>query len=78
MRTSLTASDLPDNLFGVRSAIEAAPFVNGHGEPFSVTASFGVAAHRATAISDPSVFFHQADQALYHAKEGGRNRVSTV
>ena len=62
----------------VRAAIEAAPFVNGDGEPFSVTASFGVAAHRAAAISDPSVFFHQADQALYHAKEGGRNRVSTV
>lgn len=45
------------------------------GEPLSVTASFGVAELSAgEAIADTQ---RRADAALYHAKNSGRNRVST-
>jgi diguanylate cyclase (GGDEF)-like protein len=39
-----------------------------------VTASFGVAQFD-PALADPPAFVEMADQALYRAKEGGRNRV---
>jgi predicted signal transduction protein with EAL and GGDEF domain len=42
----------------------------------SVTASFGVASWPVTHISTPDALVSASDEALYHAKEAGRNRVS--
>jgi two-component system cell cycle response regulator len=42
----------------------------------SVTASFGVA--EMPAGGDPAALYRSADAALYHAKNSGRNRVSTM
>ena len=53
----------------LRAAIEAENF----GEVGSRTASFGVAIHQAGETAEQLV--ERADQALYRAKAGGRNRV---
>lgn len=56
----------------LRAAIEAHKIAG-----VKVTASFGVAQCEA-ALSEPPMFVEKADQALYKAKEGGRNRVVTA
>jgi diguanylate cyclase (GGDEF)-like protein len=56
----------------LRSAIEAHKIAG-----VKVTASFGVAQCEA-GLADPPAFVERADQALYKAKEGGRNRVVTA
>ena len=56
----------------LRAAIEAHKIAG-----VKVTASFGVAQCEA-ALADPPAFVEKADQALYKAKEGGRNRVVTA
>jgi len=53
----------------LRAAIEAHKIAG-----VKVTASFGVAQFEA-GLTDPPAFVEKADQALYKAKEGGRNRV---
>ncbi len=53
----------------LRAAIEAHKIAG-----VKVTASFGVAQCEA-GLGDPPAFVEKADQALYKAKEGGRNRV---
>lgn len=48
-------------------------------ETYHITASFGVSAVRPATTDDfnKSAFINQADEALYDAKEGGRNQVAT-
>jgi diguanylate cyclase len=40
-----------------------------------ITLSAGVAVSRDPSDEDPSLLLHAADEALYRAKENGRNRV---
>jgi diguanylate cyclase (GGDEF)-like protein len=55
----------------MRQAIGSAPFLSG-GQPVLVTASLGVACSSHAA---PEALVREADDALYLAKENGRNRV---
>ncbi len=57
----------------VRAAVEGTPLIF-EGVPIPVTASIGVSACPECA-EDPDGLFASADQALYAAKESGRNRV---
>ncbi|HVE42631.1 MAG TPA: GGDEF domain-containing protein [Planctomycetota bacterium] len=58
----------------VRAAVAAVPF-QIKGEALTVTISVGVACHH---FGDPlEPLLKRADQAMYRAKEGGRNRVVT-
>ncbi|QHC98905.1 hypothetical protein PspS04_00390 [Pseudomonas sp. S04] len=59
-------------LESLRAAIEACPF-HFKGEPVTITASIGVSAFKAGEHSD--LVLKRADQALYRAKNAGRNRV---
>jgi diguanylate cyclase (GGDEF)-like protein len=56
--------------------LRAALAVHEHPSVGKVTASFGVAQHRPGETSDQ--LFARADEALYRAKEGGRDRVEVV
>ena len=58
----------------LRQAIETLAIMAGETR-LGVTASFGVAQWRADADVSPSSLLSQADNALYEAKRGGRNRV---
>ena len=59
-------------LESLRAAIEACPF-HFKGDPVTITASIGISAFRAGEHSDQVL--KRADQALYRAKDAGRNRV---
>lgn len=61
----------------LREAIETFRFESPEGRSFSITASFGVAESDA-ADETPADLVQRADQALYVAKAGGRNRVRAV
>jgi diguanylate cyclase len=56
----------------LRAAVQSCPF-HFKGEPVTITVSMGVTAFRSGERSD--VALKRADQALYRAKENGRNRV---
>ena len=59
----------------LRGAIEGKPFhLSASGVDLNVTASLGIAALSAT-VQTPTQLMKSADQALYEAKNGGRNRV---
>jgi diguanylate cyclase (GGDEF)-like protein len=58
----------------LRTAVEAHPFVH-EGTRIPVTASFGIARAPAAGVSSPTEFIARADEAMYAAKRGGRNRV---
>ncbi|WP_287031124.1 diguanylate cyclase [Pseudomonas sp. UBA6310] len=56
----------------LRTAIEACPF-HFKGQPVTITLSGGLAAYNAGEVAEQ--VFERADQALYRAKRGGRNRI---
>jgi diguanylate cyclase (GGDEF)-like protein len=58
----------------LRMTIETTTFVGAQGEKLHLTASFGIAAYTPN-LSVPDGLVRAADEALYRAKEGGRNRV---
>lgn len=60
----------------LRKRVEALQFVTPQGANTQVTASIGVAQY--SREEGASQFFIRADEALYKAKEGGRNRVVTA
>jgi len=49
-----------------------------NGEEISVTISVGAVVHDHSAPADAQSLLHAADQALYRAKRGGRNRVEVA
>ncbi len=57
---------------GIRHAVATADFLAG-GEPVPLSVSIGVASLRDR--FEPADIFRQADEHLYRAKSGGRNRV---
>ena len=65
---------------GIRNCIEHAVFILDDGTPASVTLSVGL--HTAVPVKEGELtlekFVAAADNALYHAKRGGRNRVYSV
>jgi diguanylate cyclase (GGDEF)-like protein len=69
-----TASDAPGILDRVRARIEATP-CRHHDETLWVTISAGTATSTLENLIDPEQLLDRADQALYRAKNSGRNRV---
>lgn len=60
-----------------RAALETAEIANEGGERVHISASFGLTFHRDLAQTQAQQLIRQADEALYQAKESGRNRVET-
>ncbi|GAB2817255.1 GGDEF domain-containing protein [Lentzea nigeriaca] len=74
----LSDQDLASAVIGaerVRAAVEAQRMPHPHGLGGVVTVSVGVAAFTAFHPQDPDAVLRHADDALYRAKETGRNRV---
>ena len=61
----------------LRSAIEAMVFIPEGGKPHPITISIGVCCSDGTATTAEQLL-SDADQALYRAKHGGRNRTALV
>ncbi|PKR78185.1 GGDEF domain-containing protein [Halalkalibacillus sediminis] len=66
------ASDLSEK---IRSAVKNYSFELTTGQAISITVSIGVASYNET-TERPSMLIEEADQALYRAKQTGRNKVS--
>lgn len=60
----------------IRRTIEMTEFFAGQ-ERISVTMSFGVATYTGTEFDSPEALIASADEYLYKAKRGGRNRVES-
>ena len=62
----------------IRAMVEEQDMTDDEGRTIRITASLGVAGlspERLGSVSDPDALVKCADEALYRAKEGGRNRV---
>ena len=59
----------------IRRSVSMYPFASEDGKSVRVTASVGIATAPENG-STPAALIKQADAALYHAKEEGRNRVT--
>ena len=59
----------------VREAVQAHPFAESRGKPLNMTISGGVAEYPHPLVNNPYELVKYADQALYQAKNAGRNRV---
>ena len=59
----------------IRRSVSMYPFANEDGKAVRVTVSVGVATAPENGLT-PAVLIKQADAALYHSKEEGRNRVT--
>lgn len=58
----------------LRESLAAQTFGTEEGEEFNVTCSIGITEYRPS-VDDPENLLEEADQALYEAKESGRNQV---
>lgn len=56
--------------------IATTPIHTAKGVPINVSVSVGITPYRAAHAQDVDALLHQADQAMYRAKQKGRNRVS--
>ena len=75
----LPKTDLPSAVIvaeRIREIIEATEMIASEGKVFSVTVSQGLSGYRAG--DDKDSLISRADEALYRAKETGRNRVETL
>ncbi|MGH7504520.1 MAG: GGDEF domain-containing protein, partial [Longimicrobiales bacterium] len=59
----------------VRREVEQHPFAIGRDTPLTMTVSAGVASYPHEMIGSTETLVRLADEALYAAKESGRNRV---
>lgn len=76
----LTETSLPGGVVvaeRLRKAVQAISFAAPM-ENLSVTVSVGIATFPSASVVDIDSLFHQADEALYRAKKGGRNRVELM
>ncbi|WP_299182470.1 GGDEF domain-containing protein [uncultured Neptuniibacter sp.] len=69
---STSASEAAQAMDKLRASLESSPF-NFHGKPVGITMSFGVTEIKEGDSLDD--IFTRADEALYQAKENGRNQV---
>lgn len=62
----------------IRKNVESLSIPRSGGGPLRVTISIGVSSFPDNAVIDPEDMIKKADEALYRAKEGGRNRVESA
>jgi two-component system cell cycle response regulator len=62
----------------IREAVGARPFLIFNGKPLMVTCSIGVSCRRNPVPADTDSLIRDADMALYHAKDAGRNHVTAA
>jgi two-component system, cell cycle response regulator len=62
----------------IREAVGSRPFLISNGKPLMVTCSIGVSCRRTPVPADTDFLIREADKALYHAKNAGRDQVASA